>query len=188
MSCCGCCPANDRPHDRAEGLDVLYVRCIVREAGGEYVYVSAEKGLPGQLLAVDISADDLAYLRKMAHEGVQLNLLDCKMGDAPAGSEPARKGAEHVIVPGLVVFEPDYLIDISSIAACFKDYGHHPLTYTLERMRPRANSSAITAWQPRGGCTRRHRQRRDGVQPQRNDALKLRREGFGILRMQGFQG
>ena len=136
-------PANDRPHDRAEGLDVLYVRCIVREAGGEYVYVSAEKGLPGQLLAVDISADDLAYLRKMAHEGVQLNLLDCKMGDAPAGSEPARKGAEHVIVPGLVVFEPDYLIDISSIAACFKDYGHHPLTYTLERMRPRANSSAI---------------------------------------------
>ena len=136
-------PANDRPHSKAEGLDVLYVRCIVRDVDGNYIYVSAEKGLPGQLLAVDISADELVYLRKMVHEGVQLNLLDCKLGDAAAGTEPAARGAEHVIEPGLVVFEPDYLIDISSLAACFKDYGHHPLTYTLERMRPKADSQAI---------------------------------------------
>ena len=144
-------PANDKPHDRTEGLDVRYVRCIVREAGTDYVYVSAEKGLPGQLLAVDISADDLVYLRKMVHEGVQLNLLDCKMDDVQAGSEPAAKGAEHVVVPGLVVFEPDYLLDISSVAACFKDYGHHPLTYTLERIRPRANSQPILLGNLAGG-------------------------------------
>ena len=144
-------PANDKPHDRTEGLDVRYVRCIVREAGTDYVYVSAEKGLPGQLLAVDISADDLVYLRKMVHEGVQLNLLDCKMDDVQAGSEPAAKGAEHAVVPGLVVFEPDYLLDISSVAACFKDYGHHPLTYTLERIRPRANSQPILLGNLAGG-------------------------------------
>ena len=136
-------PANDRPHAKAEGLDVRYVRCIVREEAGGYVYVTAEKGLQGRLLAVDISADDLAYLRKMVHEGAQLNLLDCKISDAAAGTEPAAKGAEQVVTPGLVVFEPDYLIDISSLAACFKDYGHHPLTYTLERMRPKAGSQAI---------------------------------------------
>lgn len=53
------------------------------------------------------------------------------------------EGVADVVVPGLVVVEPDYLIDISSIAACFKDYGHHPLTYTIERMSPKANSSAI---------------------------------------------
>ena len=48
-----------------------------------------------------------------------------------------------IIVPSLVIVEPDYLIDISSIAACFKEYGHHPLIYTLDRMKPRANSQAI---------------------------------------------
>ena len=71
-------PANDRPYDRVEGVDVRYVRCIVREWDDSYIYVSAERWLVAQLLAVDVSGD-FAYLRKMMREGMQLNLLDCKM-------------------------------------------------------------------------------------------------------------
>lgn len=136
-------PANDRPYDRVEGVDVRYVRCIVREWDDSYIYVSAERGLAAQLLAVDVSGD-FAYLRKMMREGMQLNLLDCKMS-TPDGAvcRTLPEGVACVVVPGLVVVEPDYLIDISSIAACFKDYGHHPLTYTIERMSPKANGSPI---------------------------------------------
>ncbi len=136
-------PANDRPYDRADGIDVRYVRCIVREWDDSYVYVSAEKGLSARLIAVDISDEDFVYLRSLLQDGMQLNLLDCKMSRPEAAGCRLPEGVADVVVPGLVVVEPDYLIDISSIAACFKDYGHHPLTYTIERMSPKANSSAI---------------------------------------------
>ena len=38
--------------------------------------------------------------------------------------------------------EPDYLVDISSIATCFTAFGHHPLLYLLNQMKPRANTQA----------------------------------------------
>lgn len=43
----------------------------------------------------------------------------------------------------LLVVEPDYLIDISSLSECFKPYGHHPLNYFLGRLQQRENSAAI---------------------------------------------
>lgn len=144
-------PADDKIHDRVEGLDVRYVRCIVRSWDEGYAYVSAEKGLDGRLLAVDLSGEDLVYVRKMLREGMQMNLLDCKIDNLPHSISTAPDGTESVVVPGLVVVEPDYLVDISSIAACFKEYGHHPLSYVLERMRPRANSSAILLGNLAGG-------------------------------------
>lgn len=144
-------PADDKIHDRADGLDVRYVRCIVRSWDEGYAYVSAEKGLDGRLLAVDLSDEDLVYVRKMLREGMQMNLLDCKIDNLPHSISTAPDDTESVVVPGLVVVEPDYLVDISSIAACFKEYGHHPLSYVLERMRPRANSSAILLGNLAGG-------------------------------------
>lgn len=144
-------PADDKIHDRADGLDVRYVRCIVRSWDEGYAYVSAEKGLDGRLLAVDLSDEDLVYVRKMLREGMQMNLLDCKIDNLPHSISTAPDGTESVVVPGLVVVEPDYLVDISSIAACFKEYGHHPLSYVLERMRPRVNSSAILLGNLAGG-------------------------------------
>ena len=44
---------------------------------------------------------------------------------------------------GLVVVEPDVLVDISAIAACFQDYGHHPLSYLINRLKPSANTQPI---------------------------------------------
>lgn len=136
-------PPEDKAYSRTEGVDVRYIRCIVRSWDTLYIYVAAEKGLDGQTLAVDCTDDSLAYLRKMLREGMQLNLLDCKMSRLTCSKDAAPEGVESVVVPGVVVVEPDYLIDISAIAACFKDYGHHPLTYTLDRMKPRTNSQAI---------------------------------------------
>ncbi len=48
-----------------------------------------------------------------------------------------------VLDDGLVVVEPDVLVDISSVAACFQDYGHHPLTYLINRLKPVSNSQPI---------------------------------------------
>jgi len=48
-----------------------------------------------------------------------------------------------VLDDGLQVVEPDVLVDISAIAACFQDYGHHPLAYLINRLKPSANTSPI---------------------------------------------
>ena len=49
----------------------------------------------------------------------------------------------NVLDDGLQVMEPDVLVDISAIAACFQDYGHHPLAYLINRLKPSANTSPI---------------------------------------------
>ncbi len=41
------------------------------------------------------------------------------------------------------VVEPDVLVDISSLAACFQDYGHHPLAYVINRLKQAVNTQPI---------------------------------------------
>ena len=48
-----------------------------------------------------------------------------------------------VLDDGLQVVEPDVLVDISSLAACFQDYGHHPVAYIINRLKPTANTQPI---------------------------------------------
>ncbi len=135
-------PRVGRTYSSDDRLNVSYVRCIVQRSDDSYVYVSVEKGLDEQLLAVDMSEEDNAFDKSMLYEGLQLNLLDGKLDDSKSVGTPDGSRCK-VFVPKLVVAEPDYLLDISSIAACFKDYGHHPLSYTTSLLGRRPNSSAI---------------------------------------------
>ena len=73
-------------------------------------------------------------IEKVATNGV-INASDYE-SPLPAG-EGGGRGCRFIIV------SPDFLLDISSLAACFTQYGHSPLAYTLNRMRPMSNSQAI---------------------------------------------
>jgi len=42
-----------------------------------------------------------------------------------------------------LVLEPDYLIDTSSLAECFRPYGNHFLNYTLSRLQPKEITPSI---------------------------------------------
>ncbi len=72
----------------------------------------------------------MEYLNAILRVGMHLNLLGCREEDG-------------VLKPRLIVVEPDCLMDISTIASCFEDYGHHPLLYLVNRMKPKANTQAI---------------------------------------------
>ena len=111
-----------------------YIRCIVQEWNDESITVTVEQEDHTDTMLIDYTADHLRYLKDLLREGMQLNLLGVRRKEGEEG-----KGAQ----PSLIIVEPDFLIDISSIARCFEKYGHHPLNYTLNRMSPSAVSQAI---------------------------------------------
>ena len=61
----------------------------------------------------------------------QLNLLDVTVDD------------NGVYTPSFIVLEPDNLLDISSLAECYKDYGSHPANYFLSRLVPIENARPL---------------------------------------------
>lgn len=69
-----------------------------------------------------LSGEAVAAVRPLLWKGMQLNLVNDSQ---------------------IVVVEPDFLMDVTSIAACFAQPGMHPLSYTQKRLEPRANSQAI---------------------------------------------
>ena len=66
------------------------------------------------------------------HEGAQINLL-----------QVIYDTANDLFRADLIVLEPDFLLDISAIAECFRDYGHHPLNYLMSRLSPDQNTHHI---------------------------------------------
>ena len=128
-------PARGRTTENIQITNYRYIRCIVREWDDTTIQVAVtNQDSSEELLLVDYMNTpdyiDFSYLRPMLREGMQLNLLDCTV-------------TRKKVVPRLIVVEPDYLIDISTIANCFESYGHHPLLFTVNRLTPRLSNKHI---------------------------------------------
>lgn len=108
-----------------------YVRCIVDHWDERLVSATTSEDEVTIDYGNTEQGRDFGYLRKIFRKGMQLNLLDCTVGQ------------DGVLLPRLIIVEPDFLMDISSIAACFTPYGHHPLLYTVNRLKPRPLTQAI---------------------------------------------
>ena len=126
-------PHTNRPFQKGLEINNRYIRCIVKNWDGDFIRVDIDQDANEEEYLVQLKDDDNhidhTYLCEIMREGMQLNLLDCQV-------------RQPIITPRLIVIEPDYLVDISSIAACFTTYGHHPLLYLLNQMKPRANTQA----------------------------------------------
>ena len=102
------------------------VRVAVTAITGTVVTATSEHGAT---LSIDCSGP-WADVCPLLSPGSQLNLVRPRM---EAG----------IVAPELVIFEPDYLVDISSVAACFQPYGESPFTYLLGKLRPAPQSPHI---------------------------------------------
>ena len=107
------------------------VRCTVRSWQNGIGKVHVDQDNVAEIATVDCKNTpeyiDYSYLNDIVSEGTQLNLLDCEIDD-------------NIIKPRYVIVEPDYLLDISTLAACFEDYGHHPLQYVVRQLKKRPNT------------------------------------------------
>ena len=124
---------NNRPQPKGLEVDKRYIRCVVNTWDSDFIRVSIDQDADEEEYMVRLKDEDNhidhTYLCELLREGMQLNLLDNQV-------------RQPVITPRLIVVEPDYLVDISGIAACFTDFGHHPLLHLLNQMKPRPNTQA----------------------------------------------
>lgn len=111
------------------------MRVCYQGADEHYLYVTpldeiAEAPLRIRYNVPEIN-EEFAETCQLLWPHAQLNLLDVATD-------------EHgIITPAFIVLEPDYLIDISALAECYKDYGHHPGNYFLARMQPIENARPL---------------------------------------------
>lgn len=110
------------------------LRVVVEHCGDDCFYATAPTAdtvcvlfSPDVQNPSDTSRD---YLRKMLRSGVQLNLV-----------RPKRTG-DGRLTAELIVYEPDYLVDVSAVANCCETYGYTPLASLIHRLAPRRETGS----------------------------------------------
>ena len=111
-------------------------RVIVEQWDDDYIYGSSEDDPEGKSIQICYSHGntsynyDWSYLQNLLYKGAQLNLIRVREDD-------------KIAYPELIIFEPDYLVNISSIAHCFTNYGPTPLTDLLHKIETKGKTEAI---------------------------------------------
>ena len=74
---------------------------------------------------------DHGYLKDLLQKGDQLNIVVPRIEN-------------EIIYPAAIIYNPDYLIDVSSLAACFSEHEiATPYAYLIRKLSPSVNSEAI---------------------------------------------
>lgn len=118
------------PHKRVERMRVCF-----QESDAQYLYVTPLDEVSETLLKVRYGVpqinEEFNETCRVLWKHAQLNLLDVAVDEA------------GILTPSFIVLEPDYLLDISALAECFRDYGHHPANYLLSRLQPIENARPL---------------------------------------------
>lgn len=131
-------PHRSRPRLKALSTSCRYLRCRLTAIQGNTFRADIDTSEVCRHTVVTLSHPRHTSLLPLLEPGMQVNLLDFHHEET----------SDNTLFltdtdASLLVVEPDFLIDISAIARCFTDYGHHPLSYTLNRLTPSPNSHAI---------------------------------------------
>lgn len=129
-------PRDAEPEEESQAVrDCL--RVTVERWDDTYVYVRSEaeedKGLLTVCYARPGTKDGMqnwAYLKELFHIYVPLNLI-----------RPRELGG--VLYPELIIYQPDYLVSISTVAHCFTNYADSPVVDLLRRLQPQPKTEAI---------------------------------------------
>ncbi|MDD3036596.1 DEAD/DEAH box helicase [Bacteroides sp.] len=114
---------------------VQRMRVCFQYADEQYLYVTPLEEVSEKLFLVRYNIpqinEEFAETCQLLWKHAQINLLDVAIDEA------------RVLTPSFIVLEPDYLIDISALAECFREYGHHPANYFLSRLQPIENARPL---------------------------------------------
>lgn len=113
------------------GTTVKRIRMTVGRWDEELLYGQSEAYGMSPLKVHYAETEIFADLPTLLYPHCQVNLLTVTVRE------------DGSLSPELLIVEPDYLIDISSLAECLQNYGDSPLNYLINKFRPRENSHHI---------------------------------------------
>lgn len=111
-----------------EHKQIIPVRFIEADGEDDMLILVQREDEVNEQLKIRIK-EDSRYLRDLAPD-TYLNLIFLNQ-------------QKEENFPDIIVVEPNYLIDISAIAECFKPYGHDELNYSFSRLTPAENTRHI---------------------------------------------
>ncbi|HTI89242.1 MAG TPA: AAA domain-containing protein [Puia sp.] len=127
-------PENDvlAPKEKLTGKKFKRIRAFVRDITADTLSCEFEEFANDELYKVKTNVDaeifqgyygnrEFGSTFKHIWAGASVNLIDVTESEGAFYAE-------------FVVLEPDYLIDISNLAECYKEHGDHQLNYTISRL------------------------------------------------------
>lgn len=119
-------------------FDATSLRCIVDSWDDDHIYVTEERNGssmtvcygPGNTILSRDGIGDWSYLREIIDEGSQLNLV-----------RPRFDG--DICMPELIIYEPDILINVTTVASCFETYAESPVVALINKLKQQPNTPAI---------------------------------------------
>lgn len=123
-----------KPKQR-QGKKYDRIRIEVSETDEQYIYAFDEENPTEEPIKIKhhvsgINEEFNTTIGKL-WKGCQLNLIDVTVDE------------QGIYLPDLIILEPDYLLDISSLAECMKEYGKHPLNFVQSKFEPIKNTKHI---------------------------------------------
>jgi len=110
------------------------IRIAVENWDEQYVYgrseINEQNIIKIDYTTKDVAENSLGYFEDLFSVNCQINIVNSSFEDG-------------IYYPELMIFEPDYLIDISSIAACFTEYSNSAINYLVNKIKPAAISAPI---------------------------------------------
>ncbi len=116
------------------------LRVVVARWDDNFIWATEEEnnttlkicyGKDNRILTLDGKAD-WSYLKTVLWEGAQMNLVRIRMDE---------RG--EIVMPELIILEPDFLVNITTIASCFETYAESPFVNLINKIKPNVNNRAI---------------------------------------------
>ncbi len=77
------------------------------------------------------TGNDWSYIKPLLVKGEQLNIVNPRIAD------------NGNILPELIIFNPDYLVNVTAVASCFEEYGNNATLNLISRIKPNVVTKPI---------------------------------------------
>ncbi len=133
-------PQFDRKKDSWGKFEENVLRVVVEKWDDDYIWATEEEdnttiqicySNDNKILTHDGSSS-WDYLNDVLWVGAQLNLVRVR-----------RDESGNIFMPELIILEPDYLINVTTIASCFESYAESPFVNLVNKIKPQANTMPI---------------------------------------------
>lgn len=125
--------AAKQPHKGGGGSCYRSMRFVVNSKDAEFIYAVCGQMPREDLWKIDFHQNDQTLdASELLESGMQFNAVTCTMDE--------QRG---VVVPEMLIIDPDFLVDVTSICRCMKEYGSSPLNYLLDKLSDDEMSKAM---------------------------------------------